>query len=348
MIARRAVAVGAAVLVLCRLSAVASGAPAGGAAASRDSGQSGAASVAVIRPPPGDPLLQEASARIQLEVAAVGHQSRLVDCPRPEGSEANQCASLSSAVRIWLSREEGAVIIQVVATLADELELRRHVRVVPADGGDDPAVLAVRAVELLRDIYLDVPRVAPPPVRSAAPETAASATEPRAAAISARVSAGIGVLDGRGGLGPSVAPVFGLGETFPHRLAANATVAGPFLNDLAGGLVSVRQWVVLFSLRYELGSSRARLFFGGATGLHYMTVSYSSPMPVAANTSTVAPLLSGEGGASFRLVEWLFLVTEAQVFFTRPANEVSSLNGTLGRAGAPSLLLDLSLSVSFP
>ena len=31
-------------------------------------------------------------------------------------------------------------------------------RVPAAAGGDDPAVLAVRAVELLRDIYLDVPR----------------------------------------------------------------------------------------------------------------------------------------------------------------------------------------------
>ena len=46
----------------------------------------------------------------------------------------------------------------MIATLPDGYELHRLIRVPAAAGGDDPSVLAVRAVELLRDIYLDVPR----------------------------------------------------------------------------------------------------------------------------------------------------------------------------------------------
>ena len=48
--------------------------------------------------------------------------------------------------------------IRVIATLPDGYELHRLIRVPASAGGDDPAVIAVRATELLRDIYLDVPR----------------------------------------------------------------------------------------------------------------------------------------------------------------------------------------------
>jgi hypothetical protein len=323
---------------------------AGGARAADSDRPPGASSVAVIRPPPGDPVLDEASARIQLEMAAVGNQSRLVDCPHPEAPGASQCASLSSAVRIWLSREEGTVFIQVVAALPDGLELRRHVRVAPSDGGEDPSVLAVRAVELLRDIYLDVPRVSPPPaVATAAPPLALATPPASPSVITARVSGGIGMLSGRDGLGPSAAPLFALGESFPHHLMANALLAGPFANSL-GDATSTRQWIVMFALRYELGMARARPFVTAATGLHYITASFagsSTSMP-GGTSSSVAPLLGGGVGLSVRIASWLFVSAEGQAFFTQPAANVTSGAKRLGRAGAPSQLFDAALSLSFP
>jgi hypothetical protein len=320
----------------------------GRAAAAESDRPPGASSVAVIRPPPGDPVLDEASARIQLEMAAVGNQSRLVDCPRPDALGASQCASLSSAVRIWLSREEGTVFIQVVATLPDGLELRRHVRVAPADGGEDPSVLAVRAVELLRDIYLDVPRVSPPPAATT-PATAVAPAPAAPSVITARVSAGVGMLSGRDGLGPAAAPLFAIGESFPHHLVANALLAGPFANDLGAG-TSTRQWVVMFALRYELGIARARPFLTAATGLHYITATYGSTSSSTARgtSSAVAPLLAGGVGLSLRIASWLYASAEGQSFFTQPATNVTAGATRLGRAGGPSVLFDAALSLSFP
>ena len=54
--------------------------------------------------------------------------------------------------------------VRVIAT--DGLELGRRVRVLSRDGGDDASVLAVRAVELLRDVRLNAPATGPAPAPS--------------------------------------------------------------------------------------------------------------------------------------------------------------------------------------
>src|SRR5206468_6733112 len=66
-----------------------------------------ASSVAVIRPPAGDRVLEEASLRIRSELDAQGTSNRLLDCPGPGTPERPDCADSSSAARIALFREDG-------------------------------------------------------------------------------------------------------------------------------------------------------------------------------------------------------------------------------------------------
>ena len=112
--------------------------------------------MAVVRPGTHDPLLQEASSRIRSELAASGLESRLVDCAEP--TEAARCPGPDAAAAISLGRKDGVVEIDVRAFLPDGLELARHVACSTATAVEDPSVLAVRAVELLRDLRLNAQR----------------------------------------------------------------------------------------------------------------------------------------------------------------------------------------------
>ena len=164
--------------------------------------------------------------RIRSELDAANLSNRALTCAGGVGSAS--CDATASAAAIALSRQDGLAIIRVIATLPDGYELHRLIRVPAAAGGDDPSVLAMRAVELLRDIYLDVPRdfphrEAPKPGRGAAaagdPDGAA-AGRPRgpqgAAHVPRRGGAGRAERAGpggraraRGGASPRPRPVAG-------------------------------------------------------------------------------------------------------------------------------------------
>ena len=124
--------------------------------------------VTVVDPPADDRVLVEAGLRIRSELDAAGLSNRAVTCAGGVGSVG--CDATASAAAIALSRQDGLATIRVIATLPDGYELHRLIRVPRPAGGDDPSVLAVRAVELLRDIYLDVPReLSAPRAAEAAP-----------------------------------------------------------------------------------------------------------------------------------------------------------------------------------
>jgi hypothetical protein len=166
--------------------------------------------VTVVDPPADDRILVEAGMRIRAELDAAGLSNRAVTCAG--GVASAGCDATASAAAIALSRQDGLATIRVIATLPDGYELHRLIRVAGPEGGDDPSVLAVRAVELLRDIYLDIPRdfprrePAPPePPRPAA--VAVAPPPPEAAREPLRVFLGAAVLTGRRGLGPAVAPI---------------------------------------------------------------------------------------------------------------------------------------------
>jgi hypothetical protein len=340
------------------------GAPGGGPRASgAAAGGPGAAasSVAVLRPVAGDAVLQEASVRIRSELDAAGTPNLLVDCPGSGPSEWRACTNSSSAAWISLGREDGIATLQVMATLSDGLELRRHVRVPPEAGGNDPSVLAVRAVELLRDIYLDIPRVAArsPTSGGAAATVESAVAAPAPSRIAGRAFVGASVLQGRRGLGAVPGPVFGFGVSFASRLTLLASVAGPFqetVGSAAVGRADTWQTLATLTLRYELGSMLVRPYAAAGVGVYSMRVQSDSPSgpPVAVGLapSVLAPLIAVGVGVIAHVLPWLAItldLEEAAILPTQDVTTQDAMSGTtlVGRAG-PSDLVQLGLVLCAP
>lgn len=313
--------------------------------------------VLVIRPPSEEALLQEASLRIRSELEASGTSSQLIDCSTAGMPTAPNCGDSSAAARISLSREEGIATIQVTASLPDGLELRRHVRVPPESGGGDPSVLAVRAVELLRDIYLDIPRVErkPEPVPAASPRASpAPSVAPPPQVVQGRAFLGGALLQGRWGLGAATAPAFGFGVTLYSRLSIVIGVAGPFherVGSTAEGMAETWQTLGALQLRYEIGAGRLRPFAAAGMGLYAMRVrgepQPSEEMQVGLSRAKLAPLVTAGLGLIVKIFPWLAATIEAHEIVTWPLDIMSGKN-VLGRAGGPSELLQAGLIVWAP
>jgi hypothetical protein len=313
--------------------------------------------VTVVDPPADDRILVEAGMRIRSELDAAGLSNRAVTCAG--GVAAEDCDATASAAAIALSRQDGLPTIRVIASLPDGYELHRLIRVPAAAGGDDPSVLAVRAVELLRDIYLDVPRTA---LRR---EAAGRPTEPAASVVQAddqprngdrktlRVLLGAAVLSGRRGLGPAVAPVLDVSVPVWSGLSLLATVAGPF-GRLVGdaqttGTASTTQALAMLGGRYELVFGRVSPYATLATGVHYIRASGTSRDTMSrypVTSSALVPLFAGGAGVSFWFRRWLAATAQVEAFFTQPMSDVVVSGVVAGRAGGPSVLGQLGLSVS--
>jgi hypothetical protein len=329
-----------------------------GAAQASTSSKFGSSKVTVVDPPAGDRVLTEAGSRIRSELDAAGLSNRSATCAAGElGAEG--CGEIAAAAAIALSREDGLATIRVVATLPDGYELRRDVRVPPEAGGDDPAVLAVRAVELLRDIYLDVPRavVAPQdtPALRGAPEVATVAVAPASSPSPAVRHLGLllsaAMLAGRDGLGPSVAPLLQVSLTIGRGMSVTAAATGPFQSteDGAAGSARSTQALATAGMRYELGLYAVRPYLTLAGGLHYLRVTGRPQVgPDAANApSALSPLVVGGGGVSVRLYRWMAVDGGVAAAFTFPATNVTVNGEVVGKAGAPSMIGQLGISVMF-
>jgi hypothetical protein len=332
-------------------------------AAQASTSRSDASQVTVVDPPAGDRVLTEAGSRIRSELDAAGlsHRSAATAATCGAGEvDSDGCSeSASAAAAIALSREDGLATIRVVATLPDGYELRRDVRVPPEAGGDDPAVLAVRAVELLRDIYLDVPRAvaprqepAPPRAEEPAAVAVAPAPPPAQPVREVRASFAAVVLVGRKGLGPAVAPGLEMGMTLGHGLTAIAAAAGPFaanIGDDVVGRARTTQAMMTVGLRYDVGESMFRPYLSLVGGVHYIKAQGlpQSMGEIAVDGSGLSALFGAGGGLSARFFPWLALEAGVAALSALPPTNVAVHGHVVGQAGAPSILGQLALSITF-
>jgi len=311
--------------------------------------------VTVVDPPADDRILVEAALRIRAELDAAGLSNRAVACAGGVGSAA--CDARATAAAIALARQDGLATIRVIATLPDGYELHRLISVPPAAGGDDPAVLAVRAVELLRDIYLDVPRDFPHR------DQAKPKTEPPPVVVQPlpwtsynshtqmRVFLGAAMLAGRRGLGPAVAPVVAVVVPLRWGLSLAGTAAAPFdrLVGDASGSASTTQGLLMVGGRYELALGRVTPFAALSSGLHYIRIEGTPPQPMnefVREDSRVAPLFGFGAGVSVWFYRWLAATAQFESFYTQPMTDIQVSGVVVGRSGGPSLLAQLGLSVS--
>ena len=245
----------------------------------------------------------------------------------------------------------------MIASLPDGYELHRLIRVPPAAGGDDPSVLAVRAVELLRDIYLDVPRALPHHDAQAEPMPTPVVVDTETPGgdgdrKSVRVFLGAALLDGRRGLGPAIAPVLGLAFPLRYGLSLSGVAAGPFdrlVGDAVTGTATTTQALAMLGARFELLLGRLSPFVTVATGAHYIRAEGTPTQDILQRpqtSSTLVPLFAGGAGVSVWFRRWLAATAQAEAFYTQPMTDVVVSGTVVGRAGGPSLLAQIGLSVS--
>jgi hypothetical protein len=326
-----------------------------------------AAPVAVMRPPRGDALLEEAGSRIRSELAAMGLAGQFVDCPPEAATDPGACPGLEGNAMISLARADGVVEISVRTIFPDGLELRRHVRVFSHDGGEDPAVLAVRAVELLRDLRLTGQR--PRPRRLTGP--ARDDEEPKIPLPPAppprwRLSTGAAVLGspahGQPGVGPALGLAISAGAVIGPHLLVVASFAGPFDTSLSvankyyrpttGTLV---QAVATLELRFKFRAGPFEPFGGVLTGINYLkeTVANADPTTAPLNASAWAPLFGIGGGVSWSFWKQFYACLDATVFVSQPVilvniEDLLGENHVVARTGAPSILLSSSVGLALP
>jgi len=310
--------------------------------------------VAVVRPAMQDPLLQEATSRIGSELAASGLPSRLVDCGEPTEAP---CPGPDAVAAIALGRKDGVVEIDVRAYLPDGYELSRHVQVLDRDGGQDPTVLAVRAVELLRDLRLNAQRRAPP----GPPPPAVDGEEPKIPVPPPppprwRLSTGVAALgapkSNQPGIWPAAGAILSAGKVLAPRWTAVLMLAGPFNSAFhldATDTATLIQALGTLELRYRFPRRGAEPFVAAVTGVNYLRENMRIPDGNFISSAWV-PLFGGGAGLTYDLGQRVSLGAEAEVFATIPAELISIGvgNAVVGRAGAPSILVTTELAIVLP
>jgi hypothetical protein len=320
--------------------------------------------VAVRRPPPGDTVLEEAGSRIRSELSAMGLEGQFVDCPPNVAGEQAGCPNVTAPATISLTRDDGVVEIGVQTFLPDGLELGRHVRVLASDGGDDPSVLAVRAVELLRDLRLTGRR--PAPARRAGPardDEDPKPPPPPPVPPRWQLSAGVALLASpradQPGVGPAFAPAIAGGAIVGPGLSIVASLAGPFnasLGPIDTRTAALLQALATLELRFRIAPiGPIEPFTAVLTGANYLrayipgtSLDATGIMRDPSTTSAWVPLFGVSFGLTWRFRTRFYVAAEAAAFVTQP-NMLLLIDGVVaGSTGAPSILLTSSAGLTLP
>jgi hypothetical protein len=326
--------------------------------------------VAVKRPPPGDTVLAEAGSRLRSELAAMGLEGQFVDCP-PTETEPGACPDAEAPATISLARQDDGIIeIGVRTILSDGLELSRHVRVLARDGGDDPAVLAVRAVELLRDLRLTGQR--PPPRRPTGP--ARDDEEPKIPLPPPpqpepppwRLSTGVAMLaspaSNEPGVGPAVGVAISAGAVVGPHLLVFASFAGPFDTSFSATNTFIQpttrrlvQALATLELRFRFTAGPLEPFGAVLTGVNYLkaTIADDPATNAPSTTSAWVPMFGIGGGVSWSFWKRFYVCVDASAFVTQPDMLVVIYDpdgraNVVARTGAPSILIGSAVGVSLP
>ncbi|MDB4981799.1 MAG: hypothetical protein JWM82_2551 [Myxococcales bacterium] len=313
-----------------------------------------AVDVALLAPAHDDRVLVEAAARVRLELGASGFTSAPVET-----------AGDAYKARLAFVREDGVATIDLLGTLADGSALDRRVRVPREEGGDDPAVLAMRAAELLRGMRLARRRVRAAPV--AAPEVVTDGEPLHELAPTmgpVRLFAGAAAIEGRltgagAGVGPGV--ILGLLANVTPHVAVLVSVAGPFLRNLEptpSGSAHTHEELGLFGLRLETRHPLTNASLLLATGAHHIGATPDMrglvvmPPPAAlrlrSTQSLWSPCIAVGVGVSHRLWRHAGISAAVVAVVLQPTIDITFDGRSVGTAGAPSLLETFDLWAAFP
>jgi len=313
--------------------------------------------VALVRSSSNDHVLREATTRLRAELLDAGFEVVEVDrAPGDPRSEVEDAApGASTFATVAMSRAANGAFADV--WISDHVTGKTVVRRLEVGAGPNTtAVLAIRALELLRASLLEIAARAAPseppisaptdvvkwitPVLPAAPESPflqGNALDLGALALHGLSGIGLAV-------GPAVSYRRGAGPWF-FRVTLAAPLAGPALSTAAGS-ATVRQ--ELAALAFGWASDPRPLGVSvwiGAGGFDLHTSGSASP-PYRGLSGDVPSFLWSAGiGGLARLGPRIALTADLMVVFLDPEPMVVIAGRDAGSAGAPSVGASLGIHV---
>jgi hypothetical protein len=315
-------------------------------------------SVILLRPTDASSVAARSLARIRDELLADRLHVIVADSP-PEGgpgsvmTHAVRHAESGTTVVLFGDPETGRAELCVVRRSGDRVAIRRAV--VVDDPERMPEILSAHTLELMRATALELsieiqraPRAQPPPAR--APSNAPAAPSPERSALA--VDFGLGILHSIDGPPPAVMPTGRIRLRLATWLHARVSVTGlgsrPRV-ETTYGFATVAQNLVLFELAAVFrGDKRVRPIVSLGAGALNVSVTGAGPSSYDIREPRRWSAAFDAGvGASFAIHRRAALATELHALLAAPHPFVRFLDMTAGTIGYPSLLLTLTLQVTF-
>jgi hypothetical protein len=312
----------------------------------REAGAAEPSAVVLLEPTQPDAVARETLTRARAELSGAGF--RVVVAPRGEGDTrtslegAIRDAGAIAAIAIESRARSSAVEVWVSDRLTGKLSIR------PVENqGEAPALLAIRAVELLRASLLELAN--PPASTKKNPDPPAEVkrlTDPTTTTESRRTGFGIeagmlGLLAVEG-LHPAIAPMLRASYGVPVGVGARITWAGPsFGPSLEGelGQAVITQYMGLAEVVYAppLGGPVALLFSGGVGAYHVSAAGELLDPQRARSGGSTTFIATWGAGLDFRIHRRFGVALETLGGVTAPGVTVDMGDEKVGRFGRPIL-----------
>jgi hypothetical protein len=316
-----------------------------------------AVSVALEASARADRVLREAHTRLRAELLDAGFE--VVDVDRPPGdprSEVEDAAPVASSfATVAMSRVANGAFADV--WISDHVTGKTVVRRIEVGAGADAtAVLAIRALELLRASLLEVASREPPsqPPMSA-PNDVMKWIEPALPQAPASpllggsaLGAGALALHGLRGIGlaagPTVGVSHGVGPWF-GRVTLAGPLLGPALNTAAGS-GTIRQELAAIEVGWATAPKPLGAYVWVGAGGFDLHTDGSAVAPYRGTSGDVVSFLwtAGVGGLA-RIGPRVALTAELEAIVLDPQPVVVIAGSDAGRAGGPSVGASLGVLV---
>jgi hypothetical protein len=321
--------------------------------------------VAVVRPPEADEVSSQVTTRISAELSAAGFEVVEIDAP-PDSTSRDMVEAPSKAVATFAVERVGNRPA-VDVWLADRVTGKTTVRRLDLQIGSSEravAILAIRAVELLRASLLEI--VVPPKAETGQPSESVPsdvATFVRDTSTPLRKApsglfGGVGIemdaamIHGFSGIGPAAGLALRGSWGLPSGLAARITLAGlelgPALRAPGGTAACGQEIGVVEGIYFARLAGPASAFFSAGAGAYHFHVKGSADPPNTAGSADLwSPAAMLGAGAGLKIAPGAAAIVSAYGLLTTRRANVDIAGAEAGRSGQPSLLATLGLLATF-
>jgi hypothetical protein len=320
------------------------------------------AAVMIQRADDDEEVVLEASLRLKSELAVAGYTGQIVACTIDPAKGPVDCPQKEAQDSISLTRVEGASSIFATSVLPGGRRWQRWLRVPDADGGNDATLLAVRAVELLKDVQLHLATSNVDPEEPTPLEPFAQAPPPRPSGwvFAAGFSALTTPWRTQVPFFPVLGANLGAGRLLGSRMLVMIQACGPYLTYLPIATESSQpgpqdrpffQVQALASARASWSSPRTGPFAAMRLGLRFMHVQLGAANLNGPSDSAVLAMAGVGVGWALPLSRRVFTSLEVHLDISPSVQVVDNTQPTpivLDATGPWSGGLELTLAIAEP